>query len=227
MGRQIAYALAEAGFDVVINYNKSRRGALEAVKHIQGLGRSAMAIQADISSRKDVERLFSIAIKRFKFITLLINNSSIFLKSPLLKTSDSIWDRTLNINLKGTFLCSQAAARHMLKNRKGKIINIASIGGLKAWQNHIPYSVSKAGVIMLTRCLAKALAPHVTVNAVAPGVIVIPGEESSRLEHVPMSRIPLKRYGKPGDITSLVVHLATTAHYITGQVFAVDGGRCA
>jgi pteridine reductase len=113
----------------------------------------------------------------------------------------------------------------MIKRRAGKIINIASLGGLQAWTKHLPYSVSKAGVIMLTRILAKELAPHVQVNAIAPGTIIMEGDEGPGRRHVPVSSIPLKHYGKPSDITDLVVFLATSGSYMTGQILVADGGR--
>lgn len=164
-------------------------------------------------------------VRHFGKIDLLVNSAGIFVDSSLANTSESVWERTLGINLKGTFLCSRFVSRFMLKRKSGKIINIASLGGLQAWHKHLPYSVSKAGVVMLTRCMAKELAPYVAVNAIAPGTIIIPSEEKPDVEHVPVDRIPLRRYGQPGDITDLVCYLALTAGYITGQTIVVDGGR--
>jgi NAD(P)-dependent dehydrogenase (short-subunit alcohol dehydrogenase family) len=113
----------------------------------------------------------------------------------------------------------------MLKQKKGKIINIASLGGIQAWSKHLPYSVSKAGVIMLTKCIAKELAPVITVNAIAPGTIIFEGEEDPAIKHISTETIPLKRYGKSSDITDAIIYLAVGAEYITGQVIVVDGGR--
>jgi 3-oxoacyl-[acyl-carrier protein] reductase len=225
LGRQIAYALAMEGFDIIVNYNKSHAGARETVRRIKAHGNNAIAVEADISSREQVSRMVKTAIQNFKRIDLLINNSGIFLFSPLQKTTELLWDETLNVNLKGTFLCSQIVSQFMLRRKRGRIINIASLGGIQAWHNYLPYSVSKAGVIMLTRCLAKALAPAIMVNAIAPGTIIIPSEESSKQQYIPLSKIPLGRYGNSADITSIVLFLATTSEYITGQTFAVDGGR--
>lgn len=225
LGRQIAYALAEKGFDLVINYNASREGALEAVEYIRDKGCTAIAVKADVSNRSQVQSMVKKAIQNFKKIDLLINNASVFIESPLAKTTDKAWNTTLDINLKGTFLCSQIVSKVMLKARGGRIINIASLGGLQAWKNHLPYSISKAGIIMLTKCLAKTLAPTIMVNAIAPGTISIPNEEGPFLKHVAPAKIPLRRYGKPSDITNLVIYLATTSNYITGQTIVVDGGR--
>lgn len=225
LGRQIAYALGANGYDVVINYLHSKNESYEAVRRLKLQHCNSIAIRADVSKRTQVGSMVGKVIERFGQIDLLVNNAAIFVNSPLEKTTDSIWKKTLDTNLRGVFLCSQIVSRHMLRRRSGKIINIASLGGLQAWHRHIPYSVSKAGVIMLTRCLAKALAPHVTVNAIAPGTIIVPGEEDSRSERTPVEKILLRRYGNPRDITDLVVFLATTSQYITGQIISVDGGR--
>jgi NAD(P)-dependent dehydrogenase (short-subunit alcohol dehydrogenase family) len=225
VGRQIALALARESYNVIVNYNESAAGASETVARVRKEGGEAHALRADISNIRDVRRLVRRTIELFGKVDLLVNNSAVFLESPLESTTEKLWDRTLDINLKGTFLCSQAVAREMLKRKRGKIINIASLGGIQAWSRHLPYSVSKAGVIMLTRCLAKALAPYVQVNAIAPGTILLGKEEDPHQEHVPVSTIPLKRYGEPPDVTDLVLFLALKADYMTGQVLVVDGGR--
>jgi 3-oxoacyl-[acyl-carrier protein] reductase len=225
LGRQIALALAKAGFDLTINYFESRDAARKTVERIQRIGSDAIAIRADVASRRQVLNMVAKTVMRFGRIDVLVNNSSIYIDSPLLKTTELDWDRTIDVNLKGQFLCAQAVAPVMLRQGYGRIVNIASLGGLQAWSEHLPYSVSKAGVIMLTRCLAKSLAPKVLVNAVAPGTINIPGEESLSIKHLPPTKIPLKKFGTPSDVTDLVIFLATTASYITGQVISVDGGR--
>lgn len=225
LGQAIAIALAENGFDVVVNYYESKSGANQTIKQIKAIGRRAFAVKADISNKSQVQRVVNITLQQFGRIDLLVNNSSIFIESPLTKTSEKNWDTTIDINLKGTFLCSQAVAPIMLKQKSGRIINIASLGGLQAWTQHLPYSVSKAGVIMLTKILAKTLAPHIQVNAIAPGTIQFENEEDLKLKHLRKDMIPLKKYGEPSDITDMIVYLATKAGYITGQVFHIDGGR--
>jgi 3-oxoacyl-[acyl-carrier protein] reductase len=225
LGRQMALALASEGYDIIINYNRSRKMASRTVAEIQNKGVKALAIQGDISCKKDVENLFRKGLQSFSRIDLLINNAAIYIHSPLFKTSEKIWDKTIDTNLKGTFFCSQEAAKAMITMGRGKIINIASLGGVQAWKEHIPYSISKSGVIMLTKILAKSLAPKIQVNAIAPGTIIIDGEEDPDIKHLPLKNILMKRYGRPEDITSLLLYLATTADYITGQTFLVDGGR--
>jgi NAD(P)-dependent dehydrogenase (short-subunit alcohol dehydrogenase family) len=225
LGRQIALALAQNGFDVVVNYSNSRNGALSVVKNIQSLGQRSIAIRADISKRAQVNAMVTKAIAFFGRIDVLVNNAAVFVTGSLESTTDGLWDKSLDINLKGTFLCAQAVSKYMMKQKGGRIINIASIGGIQAWKEHLPYNVSKAGVMMLTRVLAKNLAPHITVNAIAPGTIIMEGEEDASVTHVSTNIVPLGRYGKPDDIISTVLFLVKNASYITGQVIAVDGGR--
>ena len=225
LGRHIALALGENGFDLVVNYLSSQKGAQATVKLIREKGQKAIAVKADISKKAEVRRLFEKTIDRFGRVDLLVNNSAVFIESPLGKTTERIWDKTLDTNLKGTFLCCQAAAPYFLAQKAGRIINIASLGGIQAWKEHLPYSVSKAGVIMLTRCLAKALAPGVLVNAIAPGAILFDKEEVERKSFFSVDKIPLRKHADPSDITDLVVFLATNAKHITGQTFVIDGGR--
>lgn len=225
LGQAIAIALSDSGFDIVVNYNKSASGASRTVKQIKSKGRRVIAVKADVSKRNDVIRLVRTTMRKFRRIDLLVNNSAVFIESPLNKTSEKIWNRTIDINLKGTFLCSQAVAPFMLKQKGGRIINIASLGGIQAWPQHLPYTVSKAGVIMLTKVLAKTLAPYIQVNSIAPGTIQFNDEADFKLKHLKKKLIPIKKYGKPADITNIVVYLATKSEYITGQVIPIDGGR--
>lgn len=225
LGRDIALSLAASGYDVVINYNKSKKGAEETVKQIRKIGRKAISIKADVSKKDQVQKMVQQAIKYFGKIDVLVNNAAIFVNGTLLDTTEKLWDDIFSINLKSLFLCSQAIAPYMLKQKKGKIINMASLGGIQAWPKHLPYSVTKAGVIMLTKCMAKTLAPTISVNAIAPGTIIIEGEEDPSVKHVSKDSVPLKKYGKSSDITDAIIYLATKAEYITGQVIVIDGGR--
>lgn len=225
LGRRIALALAERGYDVVINYLNSRKQALETGRTIRRLGREALVVRADVRKRREVRRMVEMARKRFGNIDLLVNNAAIFPKrTDFLSVTDRMWHDVLNANLYSCFLCAQEVARSMVRNKRGRIINVASLGGIKAWKNHVPYSVAKAGLIMLTRAMAKSLAPYITVNAIAPGTILIPGEETGRHAHPAPEHIPLGKYGMPEDITRTVLFLAESAPYMTGQVIPVDGG---
>lgn len=225
LGRKIALALAEKGFDIVINYNRSKFEAKKAEKEIRKLGRRCVAIKGDVTKPAQVRRMMRQAIKTFGKIDVLVNSAAIFPPAfELPDVSESTWDAVMDTNLKSSFLCAQEVSTYMIKQRSGRIINIASLGAFQAWPKHIPYCVSKAGVVMLTKALAKALAPHITVNAVAPGTIIIPNEESGDIIHPPIEKIPLKKYGRPSDITDMVVFLATSSNYITGQIIRVDGG---
>lgn len=224
LGRQIALALAKDGWDVVLNYNHSKEPAMKTLLEIRNFGVNCIAVKADIKDSKQVDAMFERAFKTFDRLDLLVNNAAIF--PPPVKfegISDELWRFVLDTNLTGQFYCARAAARIMAE-RGGKIINLASLGGLQVWQEHIAYNVAKAGVIMLTKAMAKALAPKITVNAVAPGTIIIEGEESGEIRHIETEKIPLKRYGKPEDIKAAVLYLAH-ADYVTGQVLVIDGGR--
>lgn len=226
LGRQIAIALSEAGFDIVLNYNQSKDEAVKTLNRIKEIGREAIAIRADITKSNQVRKMVEKAIEKFGYIDVLVNNAAIFPKPvKFWEIDDELWDRVIDTNLKGQFLCSREVVKFMLERKKGKVINIASLGGLQVWTEHIAYNVAKAGLIMLTKAMAKALAPYITVNAVAPGTIIIPGEETGEIKHIPEYKIPLRKYGKPSDITDVVVFLATRGDYITGQVIFVDGGR--
>ena len=221
MGRSIALRLAADGANIVVNYATSKDEAGELVGEIAALGRRAIAVQADVSRRDDVLKLFAAAEKQFGRLDILVNNAGIFFAAKFEELTDEQWDRIMNANLKSQFLCAQAAAPIMKRQGRGRIINISSLGGLLPWPAYTHYCVSKAGVIMLTRCLARALGPEILVNSIAPGTIQFPGEPPDE-EYI--RRVPLHRTGTGDDIAGAVGYLAT-ADFVTGQVLAVDGGR--
>lgn len=225
LGRKIAITLAKSGFDVVVNYNSAVTDAKKTAGEIRMLGRRCLTIKANVSKKLQVQNMFHTLYAEFGRLDLLVNNAAIFPKSYTFeKTPEDVWNNVIDVNLKGSFLCAQEAAKIMLKQKSGHIINLASLGGFLAWTQHISYNVSKAGIIMLTKSMAKALAPDIRVNAVAPGTIIIPNEETGIDHQPPIERIPLKKYGKPSDITDMIVFLARSSDYITGQIFSVDGG---
>lgn len=223
MGRSVALRLASEGADVVINYRSSKAEAEQVAARAQAAGRRAMAIQGDVSKRADVVGMFDTVEKEFGRLNILVNNAGIFFAAKFEELTDEQWDSTLNANLKSQFLCSQIAAPLLRRSGHGRIINLADVGGFRAWPLYTPYCVSKAGVIMLTRCLARALAPEITVNAIAPGTISFEGDAPEIAQDF-IRRVPLKRTGTPEDIADAVVFLAQSS-FVTGQVIVVDGGR--
>ena len=223
IGRSVALRLASEGADVIVNYRNSAAEAREVVSQITANGRRALAVQGDVSKRADVLALFSVVEKEFGRLDILVNNAGTFFSSKFEDLTEEQWDGILDINLKSQFLCCQAAAPLLRRGGNGRIINFASLGGILAWPAYTHYCVSKAGVIMLTRCLARALAPEITVNAVAPGTISFPGDAPELAEDY-IQRAPLRRTGTAGDIDDAVVFLAQSS-FITGQVIVVDGGR--
>ena len=225
IGRVIAVELARAGAQVVVNYNRSAAGARDVVREIGTLGVESVALKADVSRPADVRKMFRAVERQFGRLDVLVNNAGVFFAVGWDKLRERDWDRALDANLKGPFFCAQAAARIMMRQGGGRIINISSLGGLRAWPSYMHYCSSKAGLIMLTRCLAKALGPTIMVNSVAPGTILFPGEKPSAGQQASIPLTPLRKAGHPEDVAAAVLFLATTAEFITGQVIPVDGGQ--
>lgn len=227
IGRAIAKELATYGANVVVNYASSSNAADSLVEEITAAGGQAIAIQADVSKIEQVEALFNTVIDKFKRIDILVNNAGITRDTLLLRMKPEDWQAVIDLNLTGVFLCTRAASKVMLKQRSGRIINIASVAGQMGNPGQANYSAAKAGVIGFTKTVAKELAPRgITVNAVAPGFITTDMTSSlSNTEEI-LKFIPLGRYGKPEEIAGMVRFLAAdpAAAYITGQVFNVDGG---
>ncbi|MGH9327531.1 MAG: SDR family NAD(P)-dependent oxidoreductase [Terriglobia bacterium] len=225
IGRAIALALAGAGAHVVVNYRRSKKPAMETVEEIRSLGVESVALRADVSHPHEVRAMFQAVRRRFDRCDVLVNNAGIFYPVPWDRVTERDWDRILGTNLKGAFFCAQAAARLMMKQSGGHIINISSLGGIQAWPLYLHYCSSKAALIMLTKCLARALAPRIRVNSIAPGTILFPGEERDPVMKKLVRGAPLGIPGRANDIADLVLFLATRNRFITGQVFTVDGGK--
>lgn len=222
IGRAVALRLASDGSDIVIHYNRSKSEAEDAVAEIAKLGRKSIAVQADLCSLAQIKRLFQQTVDQFGRLDILVNSAANFLPAHLDDTTEKMWDTALDTNLKAPFFCAQAAAP-LLKQARGVIINFADIGGILPWPGFIPHCASKAGVIMLTKCLAKALAPEVRVNAIAPGTITMSGDPTE-WEADFIRRAPLHRTGTPEDVADAVSYLVH-AKFVTGQVLILDGGR--
>jgi NAD(P)-dependent dehydrogenase (short-subunit alcohol dehydrogenase family) len=221
IGRSIALRLATDGADIIINYDSSKSEADALVNELKSLGRRALAVQADVSHRADVQKLFTATENEFSRLDILVNNAGTFFGAKFEELTEEQWDHILNVNLKSQFLCAQSAAPIMKRQGRGRIINLSSLGGLLPWPGYTHYCVSKAGSIMLTRCLARALGPEILVNSIAPGTIQFPGET---LDEDYIRRVPLHRTGTGEDIAEAVAYL-TKADFVTGQILVVDGGR--
>src|SRR5260370_15314071 len=225
IGRAIALTLGRAGANVIVNYNESRAGAQATAREIARFGGRAIALHADVSRPEEVHAMFRAVEKRFGRLDILVNNAAIFFPASWEELTSEKWDRILGVDVNGAFFCAQAAARIMQRRKRGRIINISSLGGLQAWPKYMHYCSSKPPVIMLTRCLAKALAPDVQVNSVAPGTILFPASKDEVRIPKEIRTTPLRRPGRAADIAQMVLFLVTNAEFITGQVFAVDGGK--
>ncbi len=228
IGRAIAIELASRGADVVVNYCGSLEKAEETGRLIEEKGRRALLVRADVSDAAQVEELFAQTIAEFGRIDILVNNAGITRDNLLLRMSEEEFDAVIRTNLKGTFLCMKQAAKRMLRQRSGRIINISSISGVAGNAGQANYCAAKAGVIGLTKSAAKELGSKgITVNAIAPGYIRTDMTEvlSDAVKEATLARIPLKRFGNPEDIAYTAAFLASDeAAYITGQVIGTDGG---
>jgi pteridine reductase len=218
----VALRLAHEGADVAVHYNSSAGGAEEVCREIEALGRRAVAMPAELRSIDEIRRLFDQVGKEFGRLHVLVNSAANFLPSSVISTTEEVWDASLDTNLKAGFFCAQAGAP-LLRRSKGVIVNFADAGGLLGWPGYIAHSISKAGVVMLTKVLAKAMAPEVRVNAIAPGTITMPGDPPEwEADFVKLA--PLRRTGKPGDVADAVSYLIH-AEFMTGHVLVLDGGR--
>jgi 3-oxoacyl-[acyl-carrier protein] reductase len=226
IGRAIALALATEGAKVVVNYASSSGAAENLVQEIVAFGGEAIAIAADVSQAEQAEELIKSAANKWGRLDILVNNAGITKDTLLLRMKLEDWQSVINLNLTGVFLCTRAVSKLMLKQKSGRIINIASVAGQMGNPGQSNYSAAKAGVIGFTKTVAKELASRgITVNAVAPGFITTDMTAGLEAEGI-LNYIPLGRYGTPEEIAGMVRFLAAdpAAAYITGQVFNVDGG---
>ncbi len=222
IGRVLALELARAGADVAITYRGSGVEAESTLRELQSLGHRALAVQCDVGNEESVQAAVSATADNFGGLDLLVNNAGSFETAPLESITAEQWDAMFSTNTRGPFLVAKAAYPH-LKQAKGRIVNIGSLGGIHPWATHGHYCTSKAALHMLSQTMAKGWAPDISVNCVAPGMIVTTGEAGGGYEHF-AAKTPMKRNGTPGDVASAVLFFATAPHFITGQLLAVDGG---
>ncbi len=218
IGRAIAIRLHQSGYRVAIHYGTSEKEARATAEECG----SAPLFQADLEEVEDIRRMFLEVEERLGSLYGLVNNAARFRRRDPFEITEADWDAIHNVNLKATFFCCQQGALLMRKTGAGRIVNISSLGGLRPWEMYAHYCASKAGVIMLTRALAKAFAPEITVNSVAPGVILASPEDPRAQDLI--AATPAKRSGTPEEIADAVLYFMNATNFVTGQVLAVDGG---
>jgi NAD(P)-dependent dehydrogenase (short-subunit alcohol dehydrogenase family) len=219
IGRVIAIELAKRGFAVAIHYNRSRAEAEKVAEECGG----APVFQGDLAHVEQIRRLFAEVRERFGTLYGLVNNAARFTRFDPLDITEADWAFIHDTNLKGTFFCCQEGAKQMLAGDGGRIVNISSLGGVRPWAGHAHYCASKAGVIMLTKALAKAWAPRITVNSVAPGVIPFDNDVDALVQKM-IDATPMRRAGTPEEIAEAVHFFLTGPDFVTGQTLVVDGG---
>ena len=230
VGRAIALAYAKAGASVVVNYSTNKAAGEEVVKEIQDMGGKAILVKADVANAAEAEELVEKGIEEFGDLDILVNNAGLSKPAMLLKMTEEQWDTVLDIHLKGAFLCTQFAGRHMKEHSKGKIINVTSVAGIVGTVGQINYASAKGGLLSFTKSAARELARyHICVNVISLGIVATDMTEKIRtdekLKEIYMNRILLKRFAEPDDISPAFVFLGSDeANYITGQLLCVDGG---
>ena len=224
IGQAIAIGLAQAGCDVAVHYHGSSQGAEQTARAIRDAGRRAELLQVDLSDARAARGLADQAARAFKRLDVVVNSAAIMVREPVETVTPESWDRTLDLNLRSVFFVSQGAIPH-LRRAKGKIVNIADLAGLEPWPAYIPHCASKAGVVMLTKALARALAPDIAVNAIAPGAVLLPEDwADTDRDHI-RETTPIQRLGAPSDVLAAVKFLLADTDYVTGTVLVIDGGR--
>jgi len=223
LGRAIALTMAEAGADVAITFLRSAREARDTVKDLQNVGVQALSIGCDVTDESSVRLAIKNTVKELGGIDILVNNAANYETVEFEKLTLKQWDAIFATNTRGPFLVSREALKH-LRERRGKIINMGSLGGIQPWTSHAHYCSSKAALHMLTKVMAKALAPEIAVNCVAPGMIDLGEKAAAAFMKRMKKQTPMRRNGAADDISAAVLFFATAPHFITGQILTVDGG---
>jgi NAD(P)-dependent dehydrogenase (short-subunit alcohol dehydrogenase family) len=226
VGREIALGLARRGANIVVHYNTSASGARDVVAEIKSLGVDAIAVRADQASAREVKVAVGGAVKHFREIHVLVTSAAVYRKTPFDTLTERDWDYHIDANLKGPFLFALEVGRHM-KGRgiDGKIVLFSDWAAIRPYASYLPYCVSKAGVICLTKSLAKALGPKVQVNAIAPGPVLLPPDFTENEKQAVIEATVVKRLGSPQDVVNSVLFLIEGSDFITGHTLLVDGGR--
>lgn len=224
LGRLIASALAGRGARVALHYHASGEGAASLREEIHAEGGEAECFDADLTDADAARALPARVVERFGGLDVLVNSAAVMQRLRFEDTTPAQWDEIVDLNLRAVFFCTQGAAP-ALRAAKGKVVNLADVAGLEPWPGFAAHSVSKAGVVMLTRVLALSLAPDVTVNAVAPGAVLVPDHYDDAARAELARTTPLRRLGRPEDAVAAVLYLLEQGDYVTGTVLSVDGGR--
>ncbi|MEW6733667.1 MAG: SDR family oxidoreductase [Acidobacteriota bacterium] len=225
LGRHIALTLATHGMRVIIHYNNSRSAALDICDEITALAGECRLLQADLRSKMQIDEMVSQSLKFWDRVDLLVNNAAVYYKTPFKELSSTEWDHIMDVNLRGPFLCSLTFGQQMQIQGGGKIINIADWSAERPYADYLPYCVSKAGLIALTKGLAKALAPSVQVNAISPGAVLLPADFPEQTKEQVIEHTLVKKLGSPEDVSAAVIFLAAGSDFITGANIVIDGGR--
>jgi 3-oxoacyl-[acyl-carrier protein] reductase len=230
IGRAICLAYAREGADVIVNYASKDQPAQEVARMIEKMGRKAVAVKGNVAVKADADRIIQTAVDHFGKIDILVNNAGVSKPNMLYKMTEEQWDEVVDIHLKGAFLCIQAASKHMMEHKYGKIINVTSSAGLWGTKGQINYSAAKGGVVALTKSAARELGSHgITVNVIQPGYVSTEMTEKIRtdpkLKEIYTGRILLARFAEPEEVVPAFIFLASEdSSYVTGQLFCVDGG---
>jgi pteridine reductase len=224
LGRAMASVLASRGMTIAIHHHASSDGAQELKQEIIASSGRAACFEADLTDAHAARALPERVVREFGRLDVLVNSAAVMHRLSMEKTTPEQWDAILNLNLRAVFFCTQGAAP-ALRASRGKVVNLADLAGLEPWSGFAAHSVSKAGVVMLTKVLALSLAPDVTVNAIAPGAVLVPDEYDEEERNRLARATPLRRLGDPADVTSALLYLLEGGDFVTGEVLVVDGGR--